>query len=476
MGPNATLNQFDQTVSDQQQHDAALQDPDMINFPTTISRALSSRPQFYTGRDGLQAYLIRQQLCAGIPVDKIVPMSGPGSRQMRPPHYEVQTGGGGPAMINLNEFGAFVPAIPPAEFNGVLHPLPIHPWFPYPNDYYHAQVMDGPIETGASNTSNGQSQNTTTANDRDQQPDLAAPPANGDDATDNPGDTEVQQSVGNTDPVNNTHVLGPVNNYWDYSASSMVPQFDGVVNMMEPSLAPGPSGFPVNSMTSMLNNNSSFNTPPMLDTHTHFNNAQFMTGNSAHFGNCQPMIGNDPSNHYHNSSMNGYSNNGEYGQLMAGNIQANGYQGPSHVIDGSNPSLLTPSNQSIASPVSQGFFPSVTNTTNIPFQTFGTNENGANGISLTNGAMAFNEAYQPMLSNNQIDTAQSANGTPDGSFLSDDAQSLLDIFHEICPHPISNGSSTQANTVNDLASFFDSEEDQQIITDFYTNYFRADMP
>ncbi|KAJ5524520.1 hypothetical protein N7494_011170 [Penicillium frequentans] len=80
--------------------------------------------QFYSENDSLQAYLIRQQLIAGIPPDEVVPMSS-FSTQQRLLH-------GGPmracdpALIRVQRStGAVtIPRIPRARFNGRIDPLP----------------------------------------------------------------------------------------------------------------------------------------------------------------------------------------------------------------------------------------------------------------------------------------------------------------------------------------------------------------
>ncbi|OOF94323.1 hypothetical protein ASPCADRAFT_508086 [Aspergillus carbonarius ITEM 5010] len=66
----------------------------------------------------LQAYLIRQQLIAGIQPQNIIPM--------RQPNNNNNTGEKTPAVIQITNAGVTVPKIPPAQFTGGFYPLPKH--------------------------------------------------------------------------------------------------------------------------------------------------------------------------------------------------------------------------------------------------------------------------------------------------------------------------------------------------------------
>ncbi|PWY79667.1 hypothetical protein BO70DRAFT_407146 [Aspergillus heteromorphus CBS 117.55] len=66
--------------------------------------------------DALQAYLIRQQLIAGIHPDDIIPMRRPGHGPENRP--------AAPAVVRITNEGVSVPEIPPAQFRGPLQPLP----------------------------------------------------------------------------------------------------------------------------------------------------------------------------------------------------------------------------------------------------------------------------------------------------------------------------------------------------------------
>ncbi|KAJ5913112.1 hypothetical protein N7504_001995 [Penicillium tannophilum] len=80
--------------------------------------------QFYSENDSLQAYLIRQQLIAGIPPDEVVPMSSFSTQQ------QLLHGGPmracDPALIRVQRrTGAVtIPRIQRARFNGRIDPLP----------------------------------------------------------------------------------------------------------------------------------------------------------------------------------------------------------------------------------------------------------------------------------------------------------------------------------------------------------------
>lgn len=71
----------------------------------------------FSPEQALQAYLIRQQYIAGIPPEMMTPM-----RRLR-------TSGQPriPGLVQITNNGVFFPHIPPAQFNGVLHPLPVLP-------------------------------------------------------------------------------------------------------------------------------------------------------------------------------------------------------------------------------------------------------------------------------------------------------------------------------------------------------------
>lgn len=76
------------------------------------------RRESVSGEQALQAYLIRQQLIAGIPPDRMTNM-----RRRRLLGQESNT----PGVVQITNNGLSVPEIPPAQFNGVFHPLPALP-------------------------------------------------------------------------------------------------------------------------------------------------------------------------------------------------------------------------------------------------------------------------------------------------------------------------------------------------------------
>ncbi|KAJ5191585.1 uncharacterized protein N7498_010570 [Penicillium cinerascens] len=85
-----------------------------------------------TPRQNLQAFLIQQQLLAGIPVDRLEPMNGPGSRQAISPQGALRRFNTPPAMT-VTPNATFIPHIPPAQFLGGVVPLPIHESLPNPS-------------------------------------------------------------------------------------------------------------------------------------------------------------------------------------------------------------------------------------------------------------------------------------------------------------------------------------------------------
>ncbi|GIK00700.1 hypothetical protein Aspvir_004729 [Aspergillus viridinutans] len=71
-----------------------------------------------TGQEALQAYLIRQQILAGVAPQDLIMMRGPPQqhgRQAVPP------------LVQITNQGVYAPVIPPATFNGVFHPFPMLP-------------------------------------------------------------------------------------------------------------------------------------------------------------------------------------------------------------------------------------------------------------------------------------------------------------------------------------------------------------
>lgn len=104
-------------------------------------------PKYYNSRQTLQAFLIQQQLVAGIPKNQIKPM----------PEFATKMNNEGvikrvglPAYLTITNQGTFVPDIPPAEFNGTLDPLPIKAGLPNPNwvnrsaDNFRSQMKGNP--------------------------------------------------------------------------------------------------------------------------------------------------------------------------------------------------------------------------------------------------------------------------------------------------------------------------------------------
>ncbi|KAF7116316.1 hypothetical protein CNMCM5793_004482 [Aspergillus hiratsukae] len=70
-----------------------------------------------TGQEALQAYLIRQQILAGVAPQDLILMRGP------PQHGRQAV----PPLVQITNQGVYAPVIPPATFNGVFHPFPMLP-------------------------------------------------------------------------------------------------------------------------------------------------------------------------------------------------------------------------------------------------------------------------------------------------------------------------------------------------------------
>jgi hypothetical protein len=101
----------------------------VAEFLATMDNLIATPPEKRrTPRQNLQSFLIQQQLLAGIPVDRLEPMSGPGSRQGTGPLRRFNT----PTAMTVTPDATYIPHIPPAQFNGSLAPLPIHPSLPNP--------------------------------------------------------------------------------------------------------------------------------------------------------------------------------------------------------------------------------------------------------------------------------------------------------------------------------------------------------
>ncbi|RHZ54678.1 uncharacterized protein CDV56_103877 [Aspergillus thermomutatus] len=84
-----------------------------------------------TGQEALQAYLIRQQILAGVAPQDLIMMRGPPQhgRQAIPP------------LVQITNQGVYAPVIPPATFNGVFHPFPMLP--------LQQNIPNAPVPTGA---------------------------------------------------------------------------------------------------------------------------------------------------------------------------------------------------------------------------------------------------------------------------------------------------------------------------------------
>ncbi|OGM44834.1 hypothetical protein ABOM_006175 [Aspergillus bombycis] len=75
----------------------------------------------------LQAYLIRQQLLAGIAPKNMIPMRPPTAGQTQGGNQDIVNRPNNPSLVQITNNGISIPHIPPARFTGVLHPLPAQP-------------------------------------------------------------------------------------------------------------------------------------------------------------------------------------------------------------------------------------------------------------------------------------------------------------------------------------------------------------
>ncbi|KAJ5562969.1 hypothetical protein N7461_001730 [Penicillium sp. DV-2018c] len=123
----------------------------------------------YTPRRMLQAWLVRQQRLVGIPETMLQPMGT--EAHHRPANHRR------PPWIILNEEGSHIVRVPPAEFQGIMRPLPALPWIrPITQDSSHASTQPSSF-----------SQNLPTA--------LSAPDASGDPAPPTLSSASVSESV-----------------------------------------------------------------------------------------------------------------------------------------------------------------------------------------------------------------------------------------------------------------------------------------
>lgn len=127
--------------SDYRAFEFGLLDPKNLDIASTAMRkflsalekavALPTR-KYYTPRQNLQAFLIQQQLLAGVTVDKIEPMQGVGSRQKVTAPEGVLQRFSTPSYMTVTPKGTFLPRISPAKFTGTLDPLPVQGGLPKP--------------------------------------------------------------------------------------------------------------------------------------------------------------------------------------------------------------------------------------------------------------------------------------------------------------------------------------------------------
>ncbi|KAJ5104677.1 hypothetical protein NUU61_002024 [Penicillium alfredii] len=80
--------------------------------------------ELVTPDQGLQAWLVRQQLIAGVQISDLQPMRGPGSQQKQVTPQGILTRQRIPSLMSVSRYGVFPYAIQPASFNGYIAPLP----------------------------------------------------------------------------------------------------------------------------------------------------------------------------------------------------------------------------------------------------------------------------------------------------------------------------------------------------------------
>lgn len=105
----------------------------MHKFLSALEKAVAiPTRKYYTPRQNLQAFLIQQQLLAGVPVDKLEPMQGVGSRQRVTTSEGILQHFSTPSYMTVTPKGTFLPRISPAKFTGTLDPLPVQEGLPKP--------------------------------------------------------------------------------------------------------------------------------------------------------------------------------------------------------------------------------------------------------------------------------------------------------------------------------------------------------
>lgn len=118
------VNDFDRIFQEIQNQDAELESVGLGHLVSSLSTG-DNRPLVCDTRSGLQAYLIRQQLVAGISPNDVVPIDFSSTLNYLNKRCSV------PASVNFQpsnpHAGITIPRIPSPEFDGTLEPLP---WYP----------------------------------------------------------------------------------------------------------------------------------------------------------------------------------------------------------------------------------------------------------------------------------------------------------------------------------------------------------
>lgn len=134
--PGFRPNEFDFALADENLVDAEnanAASTAITDFLDSMDKLIAVPPEKRrTPRQNLQAFLIQQQLLAGISVDKLESMSGPGANQS-----SFNKGGAKrfntPAVMTVTRNATYIPHVRPAQFIGSVTPLPIHESLPKPS-------------------------------------------------------------------------------------------------------------------------------------------------------------------------------------------------------------------------------------------------------------------------------------------------------------------------------------------------------
>ncbi|KAJ5182988.1 hypothetical protein N7492_000604 [Penicillium capsulatum] len=478
-GPITNWNRFDAAILNGQQQNGQEQntqgqDPPMANFLLTLSQAapaiLGSRERERT----LILYLIQQQLCAGIPLDQleIYPSQPQGPRE------EIFRNVRRPAVYDASEDGISIPIIPDAEVTGDMYPLPLHPWLPYPGANLQAHSANGtPVGNGIIDARPR----------RVIDPDLFI---NGPHANGTQGDTRTGRPVFNNVFDQRRSPLSFVNTNSNQSSSNNG-RFNGSVGVMGSNFAATIDGVQTNNMASSVSSsNAHLDRQPMTETNTQLMyqyyiedgtdpaTARAILGNDAFLHRPRNMQDTTLANHTLSRSSNNSSIGNGYGQSMLDNGNFNGLHDLGHVAYGNDFILSVNTDQFNTAYVSRRPYRSAANgVSSNGFQNIGVS-NGFNGSSLTSATTMPHGSTRSVTGNNnntndQIHPARSTNTHPNGinqARMRNGIHSGPNILDQ-APLYRGPGEAPGTSIYDRLAPFFESQEEQRIVTDFFINHF-----